>query len=210
MIKMKYPKINTLWKRDEKTHKIIEGDFSKAEFENIKKWHVTEKIDGTNIRIKCENSIVKFDGRTDEAQIPSHLYDALSRMFTYPRFEKVFSETSPKKVILYGEGYGARIQKGGGAYRSDAGFILFDVWVDGWWLQRDAVEDIAAKFEIATAPTLGIMTYEQIVDYVKATPESLVAKDTKIMEGVVARSYPLVLFRDGTPIMFKLKVRDFA
>ncbi|MDD3961300.1 MAG: RNA ligase family protein [Bacteroidales bacterium] len=206
---MKYPKINTLWKRDEKTHKIVDGDFSRPEFENIKGWHVTEKIDGANIRVKCENSVVKFDGRTDEAQIPTHLYEALSKMFTLAEFETVFSDTAPKKVILYGEGYGARIQKGGGAYRSDAGFILFDVWVDGWWLQRDAVEDIAKKFGIDTVPLLGIMTYDQIVDYVKANPESLVAKDTKIMEGVVARSHPLVLFRDGTPVMFKLKVRDF-
>ena len=207
---MKYPKINTIWKRDEKTHKIIEGDFSRAEFSNIRDWHVSEKIDGTNIRVKCENHVVKFDGRTDEAQIPAHLYEALSKMFTLAEFERIFSETAPQKVILYGEGYGARIQKGGGLYRDDAGFILFDVWVDGWWLKHDAVEDIAAKFGIPIVPMLGIMRYEQIVEYVKATPESLVTDKHKIMEGVVARSHPLVLFRDGTPVMFKLKVRDYV
>jgi len=49
---MKYPKINTIWKRDESNKfKIIEGDFSKQEFANIKNWQITEKIDGTNIRL---------------------------------------------------------------------------------------------------------------------------------------------------------------
>jgi hypothetical protein len=206
---MRYPKINTLWKRNYDTHKIVEGDFSREEFKNIRNWHVTEKIAGTNIRVKFEDGSVKFDGRTDEAQIPAHLFDALSKIFPLSSFEQVFAETVPKKVILYGEGYGVRIQKGGGAYRPDVGFILFDVWIDGWWLQREAVEDIAKKFDIDTVPTIGIMDFRQIIDYVKATPESLIAKDTKIMEGIVARSHPLVLFRDGTPVMWKLKVRDF-
>ena len=29
------------------------------------------------------------------------------------------------------------------------------------------------------------------------------------IEGVVVRSYPLMLFRDGSPIMWKLKVKDY-
>ena len=46
-----YPKIQTLWKRDKEMGKVIEGELSKPEFDNIKNWLVTEKIDGTNIRI---------------------------------------------------------------------------------------------------------------------------------------------------------------
>lgn len=48
----KYPKINTLWKRDEKNRfNTIEGDLSQEEFGNIKNWHITEKIHG----IHCED-----------------------------------------------------------------------------------------------------------------------------------------------------------
>jgi len=30
-----------------------------------------------------------------------------------------------------------------------------------------------------------------------------------IAEGIVARPAPLMLYRDGTPIMFKLKLKDY-
>ena len=37
-----YPKINTIWKRDEKNKfNIIVGDYSCPEFENINKWLAT-------------------------------------------------------------------------------------------------------------------------------------------------------------------------
>ena len=215
---MKYPKINTIWKRDEKNKfRIIDGDFSKPEFDNIKNWHITEKIDGTNIRVKFEtisgNGEVRFDGRTDEAQIPAHLFAALQKMFPVSVFEyglEAFEETgTPLKSILYGEGYGAKIQKGGGIYRSDPGFILFDVWVDGWWLNRESVEDIAKKLNIPSVPSFGTMDWQKAVDLVKSNPMSLATNQPKIMEGIVARSHPLVLFRDGTPVMWKLKVRDY-
>ena len=45
----KYPKIETLFTRDEKFK--VTDIIRLPEFENIKKWLVTEKIDGTNIRI---------------------------------------------------------------------------------------------------------------------------------------------------------------
>jgi hypothetical protein len=121
---MKYPKIDTVWKRDESNKfKIIEGDLSKPEFDNIKKWLITEKIDGTNIRITYTHNPVMvepdglvFDGRTDDAQIPAHLYKALTELFTVERFASAFPGTtekpSPCKIILYGEGYGAKINNG--------------------------------------------------------------------------------------------------
>ena len=72
---MKYPKINTLWKRDIKGN-IIDGEFSCLEFVNIKNWYITEKIDGTNVRVIinfindtviCEN---KENGYVVERPVP--------------------------------------------------------------------------------------------------------------------------------------------
>ena len=100
---MKYPKINTIWKRDKKTHKIIDRDFSCPEFENIFMWRVTEKIDGTNIRVIFHRRIeplydgspwqvtdVKFEGRTDNAEIPKHLIEYLEKIFPVEKFKKNF------------------------------------------------------------------------------------------------------------------------
>lgn len=222
---MKYPKIQTLWKRDEKTHKIIEGEFSKQEFNNIKIWDVSEKVDGSNIRIQYENSnvtepnvTVRFDGRDYNSQINTNLFAHLQKTFTKEAFIKVFeiktkvneTETSvwPTKAILYGEGYGSGIQRGG-LYRKDISFILFDVWVDSWWLERYNVADIASKLNIPVVPSFGVMSLEQAVNIVKYGNTSLCSEQPQVIEGIVGRSSPLMLFLDGTPIMFKLKVRDY-
>ena len=54
-------------------------------------------------------------------------------------FEQKFGETA---VELFGEGYGAKIQSGGG-YRNDVDFILFDVLISDNYQPRESVEDIA-------------------------------------------------------------------
>jgi ATP-dependent RNA circularization protein (DNA/RNA ligase family) len=205
---MKYPKIQTLWKRDEnKKFTIIEGDFSKEEFASIDKWEVTEKIDGTNIRIFWNGETVNFGGRTDNAQIPTFLLDTLQKTFTADKFKDVFPDSD--NVVLFGEGYGQKIQSVGKKYRKDNGLILFDVVVNNWWLERDAVNDIAEKFGIKRVPVIGIMSKEEIIEFVKNNPKSTVSEEELTIEGVVVRSHPLMLFRDGSPIMFKLKVSDY-
>lgn len=207
---MKYPKINTIWKRNkENKFAIIEGEHSLEEFKEISKWDVTEKIDGTNIRIMFSDNTIRFGGRTDNAQIPTHLFESLQNTFTLKLMQEVFGTAENLlDVQLFGEGYGPKIQSGG-AYRKDAGFILFDVKIGDWWLLRNAVEDIASKLNIPCVPYIGYMNVESIVDYVKARPESIAAEDYKLMEGVVCRTKSMMLSRNGTPIMWKLKVRDY-
>jgi len=78
-------------------------------------------------------------------------------------FEQKFGET---EVILFGEGYGGKIQNGG-AYRSDVSFILFDVLIDNIWLRRESVEDIAQAFGIDVVPIIGRGTIKEAVDIVK-------------------------------------------
>lgn len=48
-----YPKIPSVFVRDEKTHKFIDGQFRCPEFEYLQDnlWLWTEKVDGTNIRV---------------------------------------------------------------------------------------------------------------------------------------------------------------
>ena len=147
-----YNKIETLFERDmEGTKKLIEGKFRNkyVEFLANNKWDFTEKIGGTNIRIHWDGHKVFFGGRTDSAQIPTNLMYALNDKFmgvvNEELFEQKFGET---QVTLYGEGYGAKIQKGGGLYREDVGFILFDVLIGDTWLERENIEDIAKSFNI--------------------------------------------------------------
>jgi ATP-dependent RNA circularization protein (DNA/RNA ligase family) len=216
---MKYPKIDTVWKRDvDNKNRIIEGDFTRPEFDNVKKWRITEKIDGTNIRITFgrdmeDTPYLKFDGKTDDAQISAHLFKALQETFTIEKLSSVFGATpekpAPNTVVLFGEGYGTKIN-GDKFYRDGAGFILFDVNIDGWWLEHENVMDIAQKLNIPVVPVLGIMDLNEAVSLVKTkTKLSEIAMKPRVAEGIVARSYPIMLFRDGLPIMWKLKVKDY-
>jgi hypothetical protein len=208
-----YPKMQTLFKRDMKTHNIIPGVFSRADFENIGEWQFTEKIDGMNIRIEydttdiCYGASLLFSGRTGKSILSNRLFMYLEEKFKLSLLKEIFGEA--ENVVLFGEGYGGGIQKGGGLYREDNGFILFDVWTDGWWLERKSVERIAYKLDCKCVPIIPGSTIEDAIGYIFSGPQSLITETPKIAEGIVARSDPLVLFRNGNPLMWKLKVQDY-
>lgn len=153
-----YHKIQTLFKRDmeSKRKTLLEGQWTLPEFEYLagNVWTFTEKVDGTNIRVAFKNGGVTFDGRTDAAQIPAQLMARLNERFL-PLAAKLAEVFPGGDAVLYGEGYGAKIQKGGGNYRPDQDFVLFDVRVGQWWLQRADVEDVAQKLGIDVVPAIG-------------------------------------------------------
>lgn len=217
---MEYPKINSLWKRDQfetgkprGTHgALIPGEYSEEAFGSINLWDVDEKIDGTNIRIYYRDGKVDIKGRTENSQLPPHLLRYLQETFTEFCLSRAFPCEADKpypNIILYGEGYGPKIQSAGGNYRSEAGFILFDIYANGWWLQREDVESLANTLGLPCTPYIGKMTEYQIIEFVKSKPLSRCSRIPQMMEGVIARSSPLLLFRSGKPVMFKLKCKEF-
>lgn len=204
-----YEKIETLFLRDEKTRKLVEGKYRNETVEFLKDidWEFTEKIDGTNIRIYWDGHRVQYFGRTNKAQIPSMLMNRLIELFggnvNEEMFEQKFGEN---EVMLIGEGYGIKIQKGGD-YRPDNDFILFDVCVNGRYLPRDAVKDIAKYFGIDVVPTIMIGKIQDAVDYVKTKPKSKIG--TADSEGLVGRPLYELKDRTGNRLIVKIKVRDF-
>lgn len=351
-------------------HSFIEGDYACPEFGSINRWMIDEKVDGTNVRIFWQPDdpfSPSFGGRTNNAQMPTSLLQHLQHTFTREKMQKQFPDVH--KVILFGEGYGPKIQAVGGRYRKDVSFILFDVvifgdnqelscqekeqpfatqnesimlwecvnlamskilkeetlhgllelrnkkfdletlqrerkdidweagkailnismellsnntmsslkrnlenalsvmntnsekvgmvhyvlyrlttainlaksedyfvlyaiyaldkWINSkigikkpsnicsstkmWWLEKDSVIEIANALDVEHTINQEIFTTQGVVEFVKSKPKSYIAEDpTLVMEGVIARSVPLMLFRNKkTPIMFKLKVRDF-
>lgn len=208
---VEYNKIDTVFERDVNgTKKLIPGKFrsSTVEFLADNKWAWTEKIDGTNIRIHWDGHKVEFGGRTERAQIPAPLVNYLNETFGGVENEELFEQKfGENEVILFGEGYGAGIQKGG-SYRPDVSFILFDVMVGDTYLERHNVEDIATTFGIDIVPIVGVGTIQEAVSYVMGKPKSTIG--TADMEGVVAR--PLVEMKDrmGRRVITKIKVCDFA
>ncbi len=201
-----YNKINSIFKRDEKTHKFTK-EYAIPEFEYLKDnvWEFTEKIDGTNIRIMWDNGELRFGGKTDNAQISISLLEKLQKVFTKEKMLKHFLEG---KICLYGEGFGAKIQKGGGKYiKDDCGFILFDVLIDGWWLNRDSVEDIAKKLGIKIVKLIGEGTINDAIEMARNGFNSEFGDF--IAEGIVLRTKVQFFSRKGERIMTKIKHKDF-
>jgi ATP-dependent RNA circularization protein (DNA/RNA ligase family) len=204
-----YPKIDTLFDRDER-FVVDPAKLRKPLLAFISAWDVTEKIDGTNVRVILdETGEVHFGGRTQTAQLPADLIAVLVKMFPAERLKATFwGDSSPKQVVLFGEGYGSGIQKGR-IYRADKSFILFDVLVDGkWWLDREAIGDVAAKLCIETVPYLGRMTLEEIVELVRTPFLSKIGAG--MAEGVVARPPETLFDKRMERIIIKLKTRDFT
>ena len=206
-----YHKIESIFERNtDGSKKLIPGKYHNETVKFLANhvWSFTEKIDGTNIRVHWDGHTVQFGGRTERAQIPVDLMNYLISTFggesNAQLFEQKFGET---EVTLYGEGYGPKIQKGGGLYRDDVSFILFDVLIGDVWLTRESVEEIATCFGVDVVPVIFEGTLWEGVDFVKTKPRSHFGSAP--MEGLVAR--PSVELRDrlGRRVIVKIKVKDF-
>lgn len=208
-----YHKINSIFKRDPASNMktFLMGEFALPEFEYLQNnpWVFEEKIDGTNVRVGWDGMKVDFGGRTDNAQMPVPLVKRVQDLFTPKSLAECFGvDPDCSDVVLYGEGCGKGIQKGGGIYCPDGvDFILFDVVVDGMYLERHNVADIAQKLNIRTAPIVGTGTLAQAVEWCQKPFDSVVGKGPA--EGLVLRPTVELSDRRGNRIITKVKVRDF-
>lgn len=205
-----YEKIETVFCRDTNgTKRLILNDYRNSTVAYLKDnmWVFTEKIDGTNIRVHWDGHKVEFGGRTDKAQIPGTLLGKLNEMFATSEAEELFEQTwGDKEVILFGEGYGPKIQNGDD-YCPDVSFILFDVLVGDNYQEREWVEKTAQMFNIDVVPIVLTGTIQDGINYVMKHPQSTMG--TAMMEGVVGK--PMIELRDrrGERVIVKIKWEDF-
>lgn len=208
-----YSKIETLYKRDDK-FKVKEDILRLPEFGNIKKWYVTEKIHGQNIRIywNAATQEIKVGGRstTNTSDLPGDLVKLLLARFTQEKLQDVLGST---EAVIYGEGYGAGIN-GGSSYSATKEFIMFDVLIGDFWLEPEDIKDVATKLETKYVHEFGEMELADIVSLVKPgffSPLALATTGKELIsEGVIARTVPGLKRRDGSRLMFKLKTHDFT
>lgn len=181
----------------------------------------TQQLLGVNFK-------VDYKGKTDNAQIPPMLRKHLEE--NYPP-EKVLAawglksfipyeewkdhkwesvDDIPTKWTIYGEGYGAGIQSGGGYIRNGVSFIVFDTKVNNLYLEWDSTKDIAEKLNAPTVPFIGKMTIEEAIDVVATGFKSTIAEDKNLdAEGLVLRPEVPIYDRMGNRTITKIKTVDF-
>ena len=202
-----YRKIANVFKFDAKYQNIVDLNEPFKSLENLT-WVGTEKVDGTNIRIIWDGYKIEIKGRTDNAQFQGELYDTLSQMFLTKEMEYVFEQIfENKEVVIYGEGYGPKIQAGGGLYSDKPKFIVFDINIDGHYLKRANVLDICEKLNLDVVPELFSGTIDEAKKFVSKHPSSTINEKHE-MEGLVLE-LPLEIFdKNGNPLKCKVKYRD--
>lgn len=204
-----YHKIQSIYKRDmSKPDKpFLMDQFSIPEFKYLQhnEWEFTEKVDGTNIRVlwQHETQDFVFGGRTNKAKIPAKLMTELFSMFDKELFIKTFPKTD---AILYGEGYGGKIQKGF-KYSEKETFVTFDVRIGPWWLQRENVEEISQKVGLSFVPLIGNGTLHDAIEIIKSGLTSNWGNFEA--EGIIAKPKIELKSRNGGRIITKIKSCDF-
>lgn len=215
---IEYPKIETLYNRGADFN-VDTTQLRDPLFGNVSRWLVTEKIDGTNIRIGLNpDGSVWYNGRTDNAQMNGQLVQYLHSQFPTDKLQAAFERNEDgtwPEVILFGEGYGAGIQKGG-SYRPDKSFILFDVLVGRWWMEWEDVVDISKKIGCQHVPD--VCELYGLPENPKGWLDTIMPNSVLALwnsglrspaEGVVARAHPMLYNKFGQRLMWKLKFSDF-
>ena len=166
----------------------------------------------------------EIHGKTPNANIPvflrakmeelfpvEKLMTAFNRGVCYETMEDAAKEYNSGRVIVVGEGYGAKIQKGGGNYISNGvDFILFDVMIGDMYLLRESLEDIAVKLDVPIVPLIGYMTVDEAIEFVKKGFKSVIAENKDYdAEGLVLKTPLGLLGRNGSRIITKIKTCDF-
>ncbi len=203
-----YHKIQTVFKRDpaNKHKTLLEGEFSLPAFEQLQytEWRFTEKVDGMNIRVRMEG-VVLCRGRTDQAMIPPPLQAVLSESFAGLSGDM-------DEFTFYGEGYGEKIQKGGGNYGPPR-FVLFDIlWDPGdgrapHWMDYGEVLDIGSTLGLDAVPVIGYGDLDGMVE--KARIGFISTWGDFQAEGIVARPMTELLTKHGERVITKIKCKDF-
>jgi hypothetical protein len=111
-------------------------------------------------------------------------------------------------VYLFGEGYGAGIQTGGG-YRADKAFILFDVQVNGKFLSDILMREVATAFGLEVVPIVFAGQIGSAVMFVNAQKHTTIGLQKHPFEGAVGRLKNEMYDSWGNRLIIKIKKCDF-
>lgn len=212
VIAPEYHKIKTVWDRDPENdyNTLIDGSWARPEFELLKdtSWICEEKVDGTSCRVIWDGENVEYRGRRECSQLQGGLEQTFRDLLPERKFRTEYPDTP---MCIYGEGYGRKIQAKGEQYIPDGqGFMAFDVRINGLWLRRRDVHDIAQTLGIDRPHVRWQWPLEEAIEVVANGFESEIAETPNTQaEGFICRPKHVMFDRRGRRIITKIKTSDF-
>ena len=219
-----YSSIPNFQNRDPVTHKLT-AELSSPELDYLAglEWTATEKVDGMNIRVimvpfgsaEFPHTSVDYYGRTGKTQLPktllSHLHFLFDADAAHPHYIALrdLAVELDAPLCIYGEGYGAGIQKGA-KYKADGqAFVVIDIRVGNTnrWLSRDQVLELCGGTLPVVPTVVGGDTLWDIRSRIQTHPTSMWGDFP--MEGFVCRPVVPLCDRFGDRVQCKMKICDY-
>jgi len=205
-----YPKIWTPFHRDEKNKKVNIERFTEYSplyiiYPLINKWDFTEKLDGANISILYSKKEITIRGRTEKAEPIKEIINFINDKINLKYLNEEFED---KELIIYGEGFGGKIQRGKSGCLTER-FIGFDVKVNGKWLSSKNAFEIIQKAGFETVPFLFTSSLKEAVEFVKKGFFSKASEIPVQAEGLIGRTSEPLITPNGDRLILKLKTKDF-
>jgi len=213
----KYNKFSSPFKKDEQFLNTAEltQDLPSG------KWIITEKIDGSNIRIILTkpNEEGKREILIGSRKLILNVGDKTSKQYldclkeiNLNKLKEYFKDVN-SSVIIYGEGYGAGVQKGG-IYSPVKNFRVFDVRIGLAYQDWSFVEKVCIDNQLNIVPVVAISSsnicYHDCLYELNEHKETMIKEGTGgLSEGLVYKFEPVLLNKYGERLIFKVKHKDF-
>ena len=122
------------------------------------------------------------------------------KIFDLEDLQRRINEIGYSKFVLYGEGYGGKMQRMSATYGPTLRFIAFDVKIDNRWLEVPRAEQYAKNLGLDFVPYKRIPCTIEALDAERDAPSEVAIRNgcgnDKLREGIVCR--PLMEFSYGT------------
>jgi hypothetical protein len=173
----------------------------------FKRVYALEKIHGTSAHINWNNGKLSFSSR-------GATHSAFVALFDEEYLRTRFTEVGCEKVRIYGEAYGGKLQGMRNTYGPDLKFVVFEVQIDGYWLDVPTAEAFAKSFNLEFVAYDLVSTDTDTLTAERNKPSVQAARNgcgsDKKREGIVLRPPIELTKNNGERLMAKYKNDDFA
>lgn len=172
----------------------------------FKECYALEKIHGSSGHILWQSSKLSFFAGGCN-------HENFVKLFDQAALEAKFKDSGAEQVVIYGEGYGGKMQGMSETYGKELKFIAFEVKINGYWLAVPQAEAFAKSFGLEFVHYVKIPATIEEIEAQKNLP-SVQAKrngivEDKPREGVVLRPLIEVVKNNGERIIAKHKIDKF-
>jgi len=184
----------------------IENLYKNIDIMQFKECYAMEKIHGTSAHVRFKDGEVAFFSGGEK-------HDKFVDLFDKEFLTEKFTELFDCDVVIYGEAYGGKCQGMSATYGKELKFIVFDVKVDGIWLDVPNAEDVAKKLGLEFVAYEKIPTELKYIDAERDKMSSQAIRNglgyDKLREGVVLRPLIELIKSNGKRVISKHKRDEF-